>query len=89
MRDSLASMLGAFYFIAPAYRGFQIDELHHHNQNLLGTLHKGVPTVVYQHENCCIRDLLSSGLKTTTQTDTIPRAAKMFKIRVYSYFNLG
>ncbi|MCL2938351.1 MAG: hypothetical protein MGU50_18260 [Trichodesmium sp. MAG_R02] len=32
-------MSGAFCFIAPAYSGFQIDELHHHNQNLVGTLH--------------------------------------------------
>ena len=32
---------------------FQIDELHRHNQNLVGTLHKGVPTVFYRHENCC------------------------------------
>ena len=39
-----------FYVI---YSGFQIDELHHHNQNLVGRLHKGVPTVLYQHENCC------------------------------------
>ena len=31
-----------------SYGGLQIDELHHHNQNLVGTLHKGVPTVVYQ-----------------------------------------
>ncbi|MDE5075131.1 MAG: hypothetical protein O4749_03335, partial [Trichodesmium sp. St5_bin2_1] len=35
------------------YSAFQIDELHRHNQNLVGTLHKGVPTVVYRHENCC------------------------------------
>ena len=34
---------------------FQIDELHRHNQNLVGRLHKGVPTVVYRHENCCER----------------------------------
>ena|GEM_PF-7114383 len=34
------------------YSAFQIDELHRHNQNLVGTLHKGVPTVVYRHENC-------------------------------------
>ena len=40
-------------FFDITYRGFQIDELHHHNQNLVGTLHKGVPTVVYQDENCC------------------------------------
>ncbi len=33
---------------------FQIDELHRHNQNLVGRLYKGVPTVVYPHENCCI-----------------------------------
>jgi len=32
---------------------FKIDELHRHNQNLVGMSHKGVPTVVYQHENCC------------------------------------
>ena len=35
------------------YSPFQIDELHRHNQNLVGTLHKGVPTVVYRHGNCC------------------------------------
>ena len=35
------------------YSAFQIDELHRHNQNLVGTLHKGVPTVVYRHGNCC------------------------------------
>ena len=35
------------------YSAFQIDELYRHNQNLVGTLHKGVPTVVYRHENCC------------------------------------
>ena len=35
------------------YSAFQIDELHRHNQNLVGTLHKGVPTVVEQHEKCC------------------------------------
>ncbi|MCL2938634.1 MAG: hypothetical protein O4805_08325 [Trichodesmium sp. St16_bin2-tuft] len=35
------------------YSTFQIDELHRHNQNLVGTLHKGVPTMVYRHENCC------------------------------------
>ena len=37
----------------PHYSAFQIDELHRHNQNLVGTLHKGVPTVVYRHENFC------------------------------------
>ena len=42
-----------YSWLNPTYSGFQIDELHHHNQNLVGTLHKGVPTVVYQHENCC------------------------------------
>ena len=26
-------------FFDITYRGFQIDELHHHNQNLVGTLH--------------------------------------------------
>ena len=31
-----------------------IITIHRHNQNLVGTLHKGVPTVVYRHENCCI-----------------------------------
>ncbi|MDE5084437.1 MAG: hypothetical protein O4859_25825, partial [Trichodesmium sp. St18_bin1] len=36
-----------------AYSAFQIDELHRHNQNLVGTLHKGVPTVVDRHEKCC------------------------------------
>ena len=36
-----------------SYNAFQIDELHRHNQNLVGMLHKGVPTVVYRHENCC------------------------------------
>ncbi|MCL2938869.1 MAG: hypothetical protein MGU50_21185 [Trichodesmium sp. MAG_R02] len=35
------------------YSAFQIDELHRHNQSLVGTLHKGVPTVVDQHKNCC------------------------------------
>ncbi|MCL2938858.1 MAG: hypothetical protein MGU50_21120 [Trichodesmium sp. MAG_R02] len=35
------------------YSSFQIDELHRHNQNLVGTLHKGVPTVVDRHEKCC------------------------------------
>ncbi|MCL2935975.1 MAG: hypothetical protein O4805_21670 [Trichodesmium sp. St16_bin2-tuft] len=35
------------------YSAFQIDELHRHNHNLVGILHKGVPTVVYRHENCC------------------------------------
>jgi hypothetical protein len=39
----------------PHYSAFQIDELHRHNQNLVGTLHKGVPTVVYRHENCCMQ----------------------------------
>ncbi|MDE5085665.1 MAG: hypothetical protein O4805_00310 [Trichodesmium sp. St16_bin2-tuft] len=37
------------------YSAFQIDELHRHNQNLVGTLHKGVPTVVDQHKKCCKR----------------------------------
>ena len=37
----------------PHYSAFQIDELHHQNQNLVGTLHKGVPTVVDLHENFC------------------------------------
>ena len=35
---------------------FQIDELHRHNQNLVGTfafLLCNVPTVVYRHKNCC------------------------------------
>ncbi|MCL2937001.1 MAG: hypothetical protein MGU50_10680 [Trichodesmium sp. MAG_R02] len=31
------------------YSASQIDELHRHNQSLVGTLHKGVPTVVDQH----------------------------------------
>ncbi len=36
-----------------------IMTIHRHNQNLVGTLHKGVPTVVYRHENCCkIGDLI-------------------------------
>ena len=39
----------------PHYSAFQIDELHRHNQNLVGTLHKGVPTVVYRHKNCCMQ----------------------------------
>ena len=34
---------------------FQIDELHRHNQNLVGKLYKVVATVVYRHENCCKR----------------------------------
>ncbi|MDE5088196.1 MAG: hypothetical protein O4805_14070 [Trichodesmium sp. St16_bin2-tuft] len=34
-----------------AYSAFQIDELHRHHQNLVGTLHKGDPTVVDRHEN--------------------------------------
>ena len=36
-----------------AYSAFQIDESHRHNQNLVGTLHKAVPTVVDRHEKCC------------------------------------
>ena len=32
-----------------------IMTIHRHNQNLVGTLHKGVPTVVYRHENCCMQ----------------------------------
>ena len=32
---------------------FTLDEPHRHKQNLVGTLHKGVPTVVYQNENGC------------------------------------
>ncbi|MCL2935767.1 MAG: hypothetical protein MGU50_03840 [Trichodesmium sp. MAG_R02] len=35
------------------YSAFQIDALHRHNQNLVGTLHKGVPTVFEGYENCC------------------------------------
>ncbi|MDE5086653.1 MAG: hypothetical protein O4805_05645 [Trichodesmium sp. St16_bin2-tuft] len=38
-----------------SYSAFQIDELHPHNQSLVGTLHKGVPTVVCRHENCCMK----------------------------------
>ena len=52
-RDSLALLLGAFCFIAPAFQ-----------------------------------DLLSSGLKPGTQTDTAPPTAKIFKMRVYSHFKL-
>ncbi|MCL2935082.1 MAG: hypothetical protein MGU50_00045 [Trichodesmium sp. MAG_R02] len=37
------------------YGAFQVDELHRHNQNLVGTLHKSVPTVVDQHKKCCKR----------------------------------
>ena len=39
------------------YSGFQIDELHHHNQNPVGTLHAtslqgfGYDNVVHQFEN--------------------------------------
>ena len=44
----LSNIIGLKYI----YSAFQIDELHRHNQNLVGTLHKGVPTVVYRHENC-------------------------------------
>ncbi|MCL2939598.1 MAG: hypothetical protein MGU50_25335 [Trichodesmium sp. MAG_R02] len=36
-----------------SYSAFQIDEPHRHNQNLVGTLHKGVPTVVDRHKKCC------------------------------------
>ena len=28
-----------FFVLAQIYSGFQIDELHHHNQNLVGRLH--------------------------------------------------
>ena len=38
---------------------FQIDELHRHNQNLVGRLHKEVPTVVYRHKNCRILEALN------------------------------
>ena len=45
----LSNIIGLKYI----YSAFQIDELHRHNQNLVGTLHKGVPTVVDGHEKCC------------------------------------
>ena len=49
----MATINNLLNIVFVSYSGSQIDELHHHNQNLVGTLHKGVPTVVYQHENCC------------------------------------
>ena len=49
-----------------SYSAFQIDELHPHNQSLVGTLHKGVPTVVCRHENCY--NLLKAKLERKTGT---------------------
>ncbi|MCL2939130.1 MAG: hypothetical protein MGU50_22670, partial [Trichodesmium sp. MAG_R02] len=45
--------IGSIVKYNPHYSTFQIDEPHRHNQNLVGTLHKGVPTVVDRHEKCC------------------------------------
>jgi len=39
---------------------FQIDELHRHNQSLVGKFHKGVPTMVCRHENCCKLSTITS-----------------------------
>ncbi|MDE5117900.1 MAG: hypothetical protein O4860_12030, partial [Trichodesmium sp. St2_bin2_1] len=48
------------------YSPFQIYELHRHNQSLVETLHKGVPTVVCRHENCY--NLLKAKLERKTGT---------------------
>ena len=48
------------------YSAFQIDELHRHNQNLVGRLHKGVPTVVDRHKKCCKRQLIRTQLCETS-----------------------
>ena len=49
----MATINNLLNIVFVSYSGSQIDELHHHNQNLVGTLHKGVPTVVDRHEKCC------------------------------------
>ena len=41
-----------FLFIPP-YSAFQIDELHPHNQNPIGTFLGRSHSVVYRHENYC------------------------------------
>ena len=41
-----------FLFI-PLYSAFQIDELHPHNQNPIGTFLGRSRSVVYRHENYC------------------------------------
>ncbi|MCL2937399.1 MAG: hypothetical protein MGU50_12930 [Trichodesmium sp. MAG_R02] len=60
------------------YSAFQIDESHRHNQNLVGTLHKGVPTVVDRHEKCCKKQqgLFCSEKKSTKKSPAYGRGFK-------------